>query len=294
MASLPTRAVSAVLPGGRKARGAAVGYGFVLMASALVVMAFLVRFFLHDARGQELERRIMRGVGTSSLIDQVLQSGLELVSVGAIVLALVALAVFAVMRRRADLGLGAAILVAGANITTQVLKYGVLERSDFGFSRHNSLPSGHVTVITSLLIAAVLVLPAAWRPMLAPAAAFLATGAGVGTIVLSWHRPSDVIAAYAVVLWWVGAIVACLALAWRQQGPVPRGLWRPFGYVVGGFLAVVVAAVLMLVSGVSPRQGMYDLALGLAALLLVALCCAAVISLAAYATDLLGDDRGTG
>lgn len=231
----------------------------------------------------------MAGMFTNPRVDGVFLGGLELVSEGAIVVAVLAMGAVGVLRRRAVLGVGAAAIVAGANVSTQFLKYQVIERPDFGWSAHNTLPSGHVTVITSLLVAMLLVVPARSRLYLVPLVAFCSACAGVGTIVLNWHRPSDVLAAYAVVLGWTGLIVASLALVGRQRGRTPSWLRRAFAYAAGSSFAVGLLGLLILLSGVTPAQRRRELMLTIAALVVVALVCAAMAALSSQAIDLLGD-----
>lgn len=66
----------------------------------------------------------------------------------------------------------------------------------------NSLPSGHTTVAASVAAAALIVAPRSARPVVALIGGLYAATMGVATMSLGWHRPSDAVAAFAVVAAW--------------------------------------------------------------------------------------------
>lgn len=142
------------------------------------------------------------GYGT---LWRVAEPVLSIVSVGFIVAAIAATMLVALIRRRWSLAFQAAVLVAGANITTQLLKHVVLQRPD---ETLNTLPSGHTTVAASVSVALLLVVPRSARPALALVGAAYTGATGVATMIGQWHRPSDVIAAILVVLAWTGVVCA--------------------------------------------------------------------------------------
>ena len=139
---------------------------------------------------------------------------LDVVSVGFIVAVLVAAMVIAVLRRRWSLALQVAVLMVGANLTTQVLKKFVLDRPDLGVEADygNTLPSGHTTAAASVSAALLLVVPPRVRPWAAVLGAGYTTATGISTLVGQWHRPSDVVAAVLVVLAWTAIACALVAL----------------------------------------------------------------------------------
>ncbi len=119
----------------------------------------------------------------------------------------------------------AVILVAGADLTAQLLKhlivdhrYGPVART-FAVNEH-SFPSGHATTMTALTFAYLLVVPARLRlpvAILGGALAFLVAGA---MVVLHRHWPSD--AAGGMLLgctWGFGAIAVLEARAPRPIAP---------------------------------------------------------------------------
>ncbi len=103
-------------------------------------------------------------------------------------------------------GLIAAGTVVAANISTQVLKYGILDRPDLvgnpTYWTNNSLPSGHTTIAASVAVAVFLVASPKARPALGVLAALWGGGWGTYLFIEAWHRPSDMVAAYLVVAAW--------------------------------------------------------------------------------------------
>jgi len=141
-------------------------------------------------------------------------------SAGSVGLSLVVCVALALVRRRLDLALGAVVVIGGAYLTTQILKYDLFARlgSDHG---PNSLPSGHTTVALSIALAALIVAPPAWRSIVAIGVSATAALVGVALVLGRWHRPSDVIAATFVCLVWaaVGMLIAAL-VSHRPPAPV--------------------------------------------------------------------------
>ncbi|WP_051154787.1 phosphatase PAP2 family protein [Ruania albidiflava] len=138
-----------------------------------------------------------------------------LVLLGALVVAvLVALA-----RRRAREAVGAVLLMLVANVSTQVLKHFLLDRPDLGvtYDLANSFPSGHTTAATTVLAVLVLAAPRGWRPVVLAVGGLYPVLCGWGTLVDGWHRPSDVLAAFAVVATWYFLVRA--VLLWSHPEP---------------------------------------------------------------------------
>jgi membrane-associated phospholipid phosphatase len=131
-----------------------------------------------------------------------------------LVLALIALA-----RRQMDLFVRGAVVVAGANATTQILKRVVIERPDFSVGYGpNALPSGHVTLVASVVIGALIVLPAATRPLVALVGGAWVIVVSVATVMSGWHRPSDVVAALLICAGWA-ALVGSVRTTTRWTSP---------------------------------------------------------------------------
>ncbi|MDO4918343.1 phosphatase PAP2 family protein [Kocuria sp.] len=154
----------------------------------------------------------------------------EVVAVAAGVLALV----WAVRHRRWNAALLAVGAVLAANLTTQVLKHGVLDKPDLGVQEiaSNSFPSGHTTAAASLLMAVFLVAPPHRRARTGRWGAFLAALVGMTTVLNGWHRPTDAVAALLVVAGW-GVLAALLAQVLdavvdrvRRSGTTAAGTYR--------------------------------------------------------------------
>lgn len=175
------------------------------------------RYFVDTATGQRLDAAAFEGsaIGRNTLWRGA-EPVLDVVSVPFIVMVLGAAALIAVIRRRWFLALQVTVLVGGANLTTQVLKHGILDRpalaADVG-PAGNSLPSGHTTVAASVAAALLLVVPRRARPLVAMLGAGYTALTGVSTMIGGWHRPSDVVAAITVVLAWAGLTTVLTALA---------------------------------------------------------------------------------
>lgn len=249
----------------------------VICAAALTV---LVRFTVLSARGQQLDLDGMDSVDGSSGTMVTLLDGLGTVTIGTAALGLTLCVVLALSRRRTSHALGAVVIVGGANVTTQLLKRELIDRPDLdvGYAMENSLPSGHTTVVLSLVVAALLVAPHGLRLALASAGALIVTVTGASTVVAEWHRPSDVLAALLVVPIWAALVV--LVLGWN---PAPAGephghnRWHGAVALAGAGLAGVV----LLGVGVRPDDGWADISTAAPMLLLIGLATALSVGVCA-------------
>lgn len=211
---------------------------------ALTLVA-LVWIALGSRTGQDWDESAMNTVTGGRDTRLTVLSVLGYVSIGAIVAVVVGCVVVALLRGRLALAAAAVAVVAGSNITTQVLKHSILERPDLGLGTLNSLPSGHTTVVASAVGAALLVAPALSRPIIALAGGFATTLTGASTIVAGWHRPSDVVAALAVSLVWTAGVA--LLLNGRAQ--------RVGGTLAGAVVGCAAALLFLVAIGVRPVTG---------------------------------------
>ena len=193
------------------------------------------RFFVGSRTGRLMDHAALEGAGfgRNTLWDGA-QNVLDVISVPFLVVVLLSTMLLAVLRRRVVLAVQVALLVGGANLTTQVLKKVVLERPELGTSDLllNSLPSGHTTAAASVAAALVLVVPRRLRPAAAVVGVVYTVATGMSTLVAGWHRPSDVTAAVLVVLTWSGVATMVGALY-----EVPRS--APSGSRVGAAVTTV-------------------------------------------------------
>lgn len=231
---------------------------WLLVAAAAQLMALDVvrRVFVGTTRGQLLDTAALEGntIGhdrIDGLVDTVL-SAVTLLSLAA---ATIAIGAIALMRGRVVLAAVATLLIAGANLTTQLLKQ-VIDRPDFGVdlaraAAGNSLPSGHTTMAASVAVAVALVVPPSVRGLAGLLGAGYAALAGVATMSAGWHRPSDAVAALLIVGAWAALAGLLLALADRRRpaGPESPPHWLALATLgLAGLVLLVAAAVAMVLT----------------------------------------------
>jgi membrane-associated phospholipid phosphatase len=170
----------------------------------------------------------------------------------------------------------ALLVVTGAS--TQALKHLLVQsrfEASLGANQIDgaSWPSGHSTAAMTLALCAVLVAPAALRPVVAVLGGAFAAGVGYAVLVLAWHFPSDVLAGFLMAGMWTALAVAALRVVEprRERRPVeetPR-LGVALGVAVGGALAAAVVALAprdAVAAYASERPALALGALGIAAL----------------------------
>lgn len=211
--------------------------------------AFLAvwRVAVHLEIGQWVDTVALTGnrIGQDA-IDGPVDKILNAMSVVSLLAVTAMIGFIALIRGRIALAITATLLIAGANVTTQLLKYG-LNRPDYGVDPEraavgNSLPSGHATVAASVAVALMLVLPRKVRAVGAFIGAGYAAVAGVATLSAGWHRPSDAVAAYLVVGVWAALAGLLLLVAQREQAEIAPGDAHRVAALVlglGGVLALV-------------------------------------------------------
>jgi hypothetical protein len=149
------------------------------------------------------------------------------------------------IRGRKSYAFAAALLVVGANVTVQLLKHVVLQRTALDVIGPNSFPSGHVCVVASLVLAALLVLPSAIRPLMAVPGAVWVTLVAVSTVLAGWHRVSDIVAALLVCLAW--AALSAAVLGWGR----PWRTGRAGGSAVWWLGSLAAAGLVVLLDGLA-------------------------------------------
>ena len=180
----------------------------------------LARTSVGTASGQRLDQLILSGAQDhQGRLSHYAELAVGTVSVP-VMAGLLALAlVLVLIRRRLTLLVPLALLVVGANITTQVVKHLVVTREALGPGIEvtpNSFPSGHTTLAATAMIAVVLA-SGRLRALLAPLGVIWTAAAGVGTLVLGWHRPSDVVGAIVIVAGWTVLVLAIDGLHTRHR-----------------------------------------------------------------------------
>jgi membrane-associated phospholipid phosphatase len=112
----------------------------------------------------------------------------------------------------------AVVVVAGANLTTQVLKVALAHPRYQSVLGHDQLgpvafPSGHATAATSIAIAFAFVVPPHWRIAVAAIGVWFVLAVGCSVMVLAWHFPSDVLGGILVASGWGFAVLALRRVA---------------------------------------------------------------------------------
>jgi membrane-associated phospholipid phosphatase len=137
---------------------------------------------------------------------------------------------YALIKRSPRRAAAAALLLLGANVSSQVLKPLLAHHRDLSawpnLTQPSSaaFPSGHTTAAMSLAFAAVLVAPRAYRPIVATIGGAFALAVSVSILVLNWHYPSDVVGGQLLACTW--CLVALAALRWSEARWPERGSMR--------------------------------------------------------------------
>lgn len=222
---------------------------FLAIAAGLAVVfvgAYL--YFVHGYIGQLLDEQARHGaqLDSGAMAARSVLDAVPLASAGVVVLAVL----IGLLRREVLTTVVALGVVAGANLTTQLLKHELLTRPDNGATGewHNSFPSGHTTLLASAVYALFLVCAPRVRPVIALLGAAALVVVGALLVASQWHRPSDVVGGILVVAIFV--FLGGAVLAQWNHGSVPRRGSPPSR---AGLIAALVAgiAVLAVVFGVA-------------------------------------------
>jgi membrane-associated phospholipid phosphatase len=189
---------------------------WIACAGALILLA-LVAYGIDAAQRADatlLTKFIARDASFGSLADVIahLADPLPL-------LVMLAVACGIALRRGRPLdALAAVTVVAGANLTTQVLKVALAHPRFQSVLGHDQLgpvafPSGHATAATSIAIAFAFVVPRDLRAAVVAAGACFVLAVGCSVMVLAWHFPSDVLGGILVACGWGFAVLAARRIA---------------------------------------------------------------------------------
>ncbi len=234
----------------------------VAAVSALLCVLVYVAFEL-TAAGQWLAETILYGRPTDSETGILATETLATISVLTVAIATLVLAAMALASGRPRLAIAVVVAIAGANLTTQVLKRVILERpnliGEIGQATANSFPSGHVTIAASLVLAALLVIPRALRVPGAILGAAYVAAVAMSTLAAGWHRMADAVGAILIALAWTALASATLA----RWSSMPRRSWRfaaarPVVGLLGrsGLVMLVLGAAVLLVAWLDPETGL--------------------------------------
>lgn len=119
----------------------------------------------------------------------------------------------ALVRRRPGDALAAVLVVAGANLTTQLLKVLLAHprvKAAIGGDpfEPNTFPSGHTTAVASIALAYAFAVPPRWRGLTLTLGAAVVLAVGCSVVAIGWHYPSDVLGGILVAAGWGFAVLA--------------------------------------------------------------------------------------
>ena len=237
------------------------GAGHLLAPLAVAVLCAagvlaLYRVFVRTTLGQLVDTAAMRGGDVRhAKVVEVLSRALNGTTLVSLVLVCVAAATIGVLRKRIDLAVGAALLVIGANASTQLLKTRLVRPDLDAFPAPNSFPSGHTAAAASVVCALILALPHAVRGTVALIGFGYVTLIAVATVWAEWHRPSDTIAALLIVLAWGSVIAFGVRLRRRRVAGRPERPGRPATLLLlaGGAVAGLMGVLGLLAVALSER-----------------------------------------
>lgn len=218
----------------------------VLVVGSIGVFAVNYWFFVRTTLGQELDDAAL--VGGEQRPQGVVSEAWELLDVISVVSlagACLAIGAVALLRRRFALAVAVLAAIGLSNVLTQLLKRVALDRPDLiGAGDLNSLPSGHATVAATVAVGVVCVTTPRWRSVVALVAALFPIAVGVAVVVAGWHRPSDSIAAFCVVLGVTSACLACVVAIFGFDTAERPPVWfrRSVLVVIGAGNAVLIIA----------------------------------------------------
>src|SRR3954471_23393045 len=122
------------------------------------------------------------------------------------------------------------ILIVGANATSQLLKSALAFHRELWHTHwhmHNlpdaAYPSGHATAAMTLAVALMVIVPRAYRPLIAALGAIFTIAVSFSVLILHWHFPSDIVGGYLVATAWglvTFAALRALNERWPERGTV--------------------------------------------------------------------------
>jgi membrane-associated phospholipid phosphatase len=203
----------------------------LVCVGAVVVAAILYVATVGTRTGQLVSELILGGRPASPESILAAERVLSVLSQSTLALGTIILLVIALAQRRPRLALVAVVTVVGANLSTQLLKNLLLERSDLlggqFYVLPNSFPSGHATAAASIAVALLLVLPPLLRAPTVIISAIIVAVVAVSTLAAGWHRMADAMGGVFVAVAWAAGLAALLG--WRRGVEVVGRRTAAFG-----------------------------------------------------------------
>jgi membrane-associated phospholipid phosphatase len=209
----------------RRSSRLAVASAAAFVASAIVVWAVVQR----TAFGARWDATILEGfMGLRTpAIEAFARSLVRLADPVPFAVCTAAIVAAALLRRRPRLAAMAAVVLIGANLTSQALKLltaepRAIEAADGPLSLE-LWPSGHATASMTLALCLVLVAAPRLRPLAAVLGGMCALGVVYSLLLLGWHYPSDILGGFCVAAVWASIGLAAL---WAAERRWPAGAAR--------------------------------------------------------------------
>jgi membrane-associated phospholipid phosphatase len=157
-----------------------------------------------------------------------------------------ALVLVALLRRRVRTAVVVAVILAGSNVSTQLLKPALAKPEVFPGVETATWPSGHATAAMALVLCLVLVAPVRLRPAAAALGGLFALAVVYSILILGHHEPSDILGGFLMAGAWTGLGVAALRIAAAEHDPalppaatlLPAGLTAAALAIAAGALAL--------------------------------------------------------
>lgn len=226
---------------------------FVLVSAAAAAISCALYVLTVGSRTGQLVGELILGgrpadAATVTGAERILESASR-ASLGIGTMVVISLALW---QRRPRLALIGIVTILGSNVTTQLLKQVVLDRSDLlgglFYPLANSFPSGHATAAASLAVALLLVLPPLLRAPSVLLSGLVVALIGVSTLVAGWHRMADAMAGVFIATAWGAGLAALLAT--RRGVEVVGRRTADFGRVSSS-LPLAIGAGMLLLGGVA-------------------------------------------
>ena len=167
-----------------------------------------------------------------------------------------ALVAVALVRRQVRTAVAVAVILAGANLSTQLLKPALAKPEVFPGIDTATWPSGHATAAMGLVLCLVLVVPQRLRPAAAAFGGLFALTVGYSILILGHHEPSDVLGGFLMAGAWTGLGVAALRIAAPEHDPA----LRPAAPLLPAALTAAALAIAACALALSHWQGTLDYA----------------------------------
>jgi membrane-associated phospholipid phosphatase len=160
-----------------------------------------------------------------------------------------ALVLLALARRRPRSAIAIAVILAGSNVSTQLLKPALALTPAVPGMDTATWPSGHATAVMALALCLQLAVPQRWRPIAAAVGGLFALGVACSVLILAHHSPSDIVGGFLMAGAWTALGVAALrAAAARRPVAVVDG---PAPGTAASLVPVAAAAAVLIVTAIA-------------------------------------------